>query len=144
MYALRLLAARDYSSARISEKLLAREFSEADTETIVARLQTEGWLDDRRFAERFAESAVAAGRFFGPRLKMEMSRRGISASLVNETVAHHLNGESEAARLVLTRRFSDFDFEQASDKERRKVIGFLQRRGFRFSMIMQLLKKTEY
>ncbi|HEY3309286.1 MAG TPA: regulatory protein RecX [Desulfuromonadaceae bacterium] len=144
VYALRLLAARDYSSARISEKLLAREYSQADAEAIVARLQSEGWINDRRFAERFAESALAAGRFFGPRLKLEMSRRGISTPLVNEILAHRQNDEGDAARLVLTRRFPDFNFEQASDKERRKVIGFLQRRGFRFSIIMQVMKKTDY
>jgi regulatory protein len=133
-YALKLLAARDYTSAMLKTKLCAREFNEADADTVVTRLSTEGWLDDRRFAERFAESALAAGRFFGPRLRMELRRRGVPAELV-EDVLGRLQGEhddQEGARSLLERRFPNFSFTTANDREKRRVITFLQRRGLGF------------
>ena len=69
LYALRLLTARDYTVARLREKLRGRDLDEADVEAALERLVSEGWLDDRRFAERFAESALASGRYYGPRLR---------------------------------------------------------------------------
>ena len=58
-YALRLLAARDYTIAQLKQKLRLRDFEEADLEQAVSRLESENWISDRRFAERFAESALA-------------------------------------------------------------------------------------
>src|SRR4051794_5141480 len=57
-YALKLLAMRDYTLARLKAKLSSRDYDETDIEAALGRLEAEGWINDRRFAERFAESAV--------------------------------------------------------------------------------------
>ncbi len=131
-YALRLLTGRDYTALKLGQKLRAREFCEADVEAVVVRLTAEGWLDDRRFAERFAEMALSAGRFFGPRLRLEMRRRGVPAELVAEIVGRIQGEHDEGEELwsTLERRFPGFVFAEASDREKRRVIAFLQRRGF--------------
>ncbi|HEY4745425.1 MAG TPA: regulatory protein RecX [Desulfuromonadaceae bacterium] len=131
-YALKLLTGRDYTAYKLKGKLLDRAFSEADSEAAVQRLLAEGWLNDRRFAERFAETALTAGRFFGPRLRLEMRRRGVPSELIAEVMAEMQGGhdEAEGLRSQLERRFPGFAFAQATDRERRRVIGFLQRRGF--------------
>ncbi|HEX9078670.1 MAG TPA: regulatory protein RecX [Desulfuromonadaceae bacterium] len=142
-YAVRLLAARDYTSLKLQRKLLDREFSETDSESAVMRLLAEGWLNDRRFAERFAEAAQASGRFFGPRLRLEMRRRGIPAELINEVVGR-IGGEhdeEEGLRSLLERRFPGFSFAAATDRERRRVIGFLQRRGFSSGAIRGVMRE---
>ena len=142
-YAVRLLAARDYTLLKLKRKLLDREFSETDSESAVMRLLAEGWLNDRRFAERFAEAAQASGRFFGPRLRLEMRRRGIPAELINEVVGR-IGGEhdeEEGLRSLLERRFPGFSFAAATDRERRRVIGFLQRRGFSSGAIRGVMRE---
>ena len=143
--ALRLLAARDYTTAKMREKLAARGFNEAAAETAVARLEREGWLNDRRFAERFAETAVACGRFFGPRLRLEMRRRGVPAELIDEVLGRlrQEHDEQDDLRCVMERRFPGFSFFAASDREKRRVIAFLQRRGFGLGAIMKTLKVEE-
>lgn len=142
-YALRLLTARDYTTARLREKLLARQFAADDAEAAISRLEEGRLLDDRRFAERFASSALESGRFFGPRLKMEMRRRGLAAGMVDEVLAEllaeHDEGENLAA--VLERRFPGFDVARADDREKRRVIGFLQRRGFGLGEIFKAFGK---
>jgi regulatory protein len=144
-YALKLLAARDYTTARLREKLRARDFDDADIESAITGLVSEGWLNDRSFAERFAESSLSAGRFFGPRLKLEMRRRGLPADLIDEVLAHLLveHDEGEGARAVLERRFPGFSFVRASDKEKYRVVGFLQRRGFGLSTIMRVMRAED-
>lgn len=142
LYALRLLTARDYTEARLREKLRAREYEDAHIEAVVGRLISEGWVNDRRFAERFAESALASARYFGQRLRQEMRRRGIPQEIVSEVLGRVLedHDEAEEIRLILERRFSAFSFSTANDKEKRRVTGFLQRRGFGFSAIMRTMR----
>jgi regulatory protein len=140
--ALRLLTGRDYTALKLGQKLRAREFSEEDVEAVVMRLTAEGWLDDRRFAERFAESAVGNGRFFGPRLRLEMRRRGVPAELVAEVVGRMQveHDEGEEMRSVLERRYPGFAFADAPDREKRRVIAFLQRRGFSVGSIRDAMR----
>jgi regulatory protein len=144
-YALRLLTGRDYSVAGIRQKLAARDVAEQDRETVLLRLQREGWLDDRRYAGRFAESALSSGRYFGARLRGEMRRRGFTQDVVTETVEALLAGIDEISEVksAAERRYPGFLYSTATDRDRRRVIGFLQRRGFGFSTIMRALRAEE-
>jgi regulatory protein len=145
LYALRLLTARDYTAARLREKLHGRGFDDSDVETALGRMVSEGWVDDRRFAERFAESALASGRYYGRRLQQEMRRRGVPLELVAEVLGRVLLecDETEEVRAIVARRFNGFSFSSASDREKRRAIGFLQRRGFSLSAILRALRTTE-
>jgi regulatory protein len=141
-YALRLLTARDYTEARLREKLCGRDFEDADVEAALGRMVTESWLDDRRYAERFAEGALASGRYYGPRLRMEMRRRGVPPEMVSEVLGRVLaeRDEVEEVSTVIERRYSGFSFSTASDREKRRVVGYLQRRGYSLSAIMRALR----
>jgi regulatory protein len=140
-----LLTARDYTVSRLQGKLSDKGFEEADSDAALRRLVSEGWVDDRRYAERFAESALSTGRYFGSRLRQEMRRRGLSTELVSEVLGRVLvdHDEPGEVRTIVDRRFSGFLFSTASDKEKRRLIGYLQRRGFSFSAIMKALRSTE-
>jgi regulatory protein len=144
-YALRLLTGRDYTVARIRQKLAAREVAEQDLDVALVRLQREGWLDDKRYAERFAESALSSGRYYGVRLRLEMRRRGFTADVVNETLAPLLaeSDEISEVRSAAERRYPGFSYSAASDRDKRRVVGFLQRRGFGFSAIMRVLRADD-
>ena len=141
-YALRLLAGRDYASSKLRGKLAARDINDQDVEATILRLQGEGWLDDRRYAERFVESALSSGRYYGPRLRMEMRRRGVPAELVDEILkrVHEEHDETDELRLIIDRRYPGFVFSSAGDREKRRVISWLQRRGFGISPVMQALR----
>ena len=144
-YALRLLTGRDYTVARIRQKLASREVVESDQDTVILRLQREGWLDDRRYAERFAESALSSGRYYGVRLRLEMRRRGFAPDIVNDTLAPLLaeSDEISEVRSAAERRYPGFSYSAANDRDKRRVVGFLQRRGFRLSSIMRALRAEE-
>lgn len=141
-YVLRLLTGRDYTVAGICRKLASRGVDEHDAETVIHRIQREGWLDDSRYAERFAASAVSSGRYYGARLRLEMRRRGFSADVVNEVLTPLLaeSDEISEVRSAVERRYSGFSYATANDRDKRRVVGFLQRRGFGLSAIMQALR----
>ena len=144
-YALRLLTGRDYAVARIRQKLATRGGVGDDAEVVIDRLQREGWLDDKRYAGRFAEAALASGRYYGARLRVEMRRKGFTADVVTNTLAPLLAESDEVAevRSAADRRYPGFSYSAASDRDKRRVVGFLQRRGFGFSAIMQALRAEE-
>ncbi len=144
-YALRLLTGRDYSVAGIRRKLAAREVATQDLDDAILRLQREGLLDDARYAERFAESALSSGRFYGARLRLEMRRRGFDAALVStvlETIIFPSDEVADIAALV-ERRFHQFSFTSAAERDRRRVISFLLRRGFGISAVMRALRESQ-
>lgn len=144
-YALRLLTGRDYTVAGIRQKLATRDVAEQDAEVALVRLQREGWLDDRRYAERFAESALSSGRYYGVRLRQEMRRRGFTADVVKEILMPLLaeSDEISEVRSAAERRYPGFSYSATSDRDKRRIIGFLQRRGFGFSAIMRALRADD-
>ena len=144
-YAVRLLTGRDYTVAKIRQKLALRQISGQDIEDTILRLQREGWLNDHRFAVRFAESALSSGRYYGVRLRLEMRRRGFTAVVVNEALAPLLveSDEYSEVRSAAERRSPGFSYSTASDRDKRRMVGFLQRRGFGFSAIMRAFRADE-
>lgn len=144
--ALLLLNRRDYTSSRLCELLSGKGFDLQPVNVAIGRLQQEGWLNDKRFAERFAESATATGRYFGQRLRQEMLRRGFATQLVYETLdaLNENNNEVEDAFRLLKQKFNAFSYRNADDKEKRKIFGYLQRKGFSFSSIMSAMKQEDY
>jgi regulatory protein len=140
--ALRLLARRDHSKVELKRKLIQRGFPSGICDGIIAMLAEKGYIDDRRFAERWAEAALAAGRCFGLRMKLELQQRGVAADVASEVVAKLTmeHNESLSIRALTDHRFPGFDPLTATDKEKSRIFGFLQRRGFSANTIMALFR----
>lgn len=140
--ALRLLAGRDYTVSAISAKLRLRGCDEAEIALAVERLQKERFLDDGRYARHFIESARRSGRYVGYRLRQELRRRGLPVELLDELSVETGAEEDEAvlARQLTARRYSSFDPLTSDEREKRRIAGFLQRRGFSATSIRSVLR----
>jgi regulatory protein len=143
--ALRILTRRDCSTAELARKLRDRGVADPLAGEVVEQLREAGYLDDRRFAREWAESAVRGGRGYGPRLRLELTRRGVPAEIVAGVLAavavDYDEGETLAA--LLAKKFAGFDPAAASDREKRRVMQYLQRRGFSTAAIFQAFRLTE-
>ena len=142
---LRVLTLRDHSEGELRRKLSGKGYAEQEIEESILRVKDLGYLDDLRFARSFASSALRNGKGFGPRLKLELSRRGVAGSIVNQ-VLEELAGEYSERELLaqlVERRYPGFDAATASDKEKRRVVGYLQRKGFSLAAIFRELKAQE-
>lgn len=139
--ALRLLTGRDFTVRLLQQRLQQRGFSRSDVAESVERLEREGYLQDRRFAERFVVSVRENGRFAGYRLRQELVRRGVDDALADDLL-HEENVQDdqlERAQGLLRRRYPGFDPLLADERERRRVAGFLQRRGYSGSVVRTLV-----
>ncbi len=141
--ALRLLADRDYTVAALARKLDQRGHAPEEVAGAVARLVAERFLDDRRYAEHFIVQARESGRYVGYRLRQELRRRGVPSELLGELLAERADRGEEAdlARRLVARRYAEFDPATSDDRLRRRVAGFLQRRGFCPDVIRHLLER---
>jgi regulatory protein len=139
-----LLARRDHSMAELRGKLLARGIPAPRVESALERLARHGYLNDRRFAERWAESALRGGKYVGSRLLLELQRRGVARETAEEALAAVSvdHGEGEVLAALVAKRYASFDPASATLQERRRVYAYLLRRGFSPGTIGGYLRGT--
>jgi regulatory protein len=140
--ALNLLSRRDHSEVELRRKLSPKGFSAAALDETMTRLKDAGYLDDRRFAQSFAEAAIRNGRGYGFRLRLELSRRGIPDEVIEDTLAALDAEYDEITTLseLMARKFEGFDPQQAEERQKRRVISYFQRRGFSLAAIVRVFR----
>ena len=143
--ALRLLARCDRSEAGLREKLQQFGFSATAVEQTISRCAEYRYLDDRRFALERARALLRSGRGAGRKILLDLRLRGIDEEVAAEALAaagQEIDTE-QTLRDLLVRRFPDFNYHRANDRERRRVVGFFQRRGFPLEQIFRVIKGEE-
>ena len=124
-------------------KLLKAGYDEEQTATAVSRLVSERFLNDQRYAERFSEMALQQGRFVGYRLRQEMRRRGFSVDLINDVLAQpDQQQQQNTAKELLDKKYPGWSGSgEDAQRQRRRGLGFLQRRGFSAGVVMNLFRQ---
>jgi regulatory protein len=143
--ALNMLSRRDHSEAEVRRRLAAKGFSHDTGDEVIAGLREVGYLNDRRFARAYAESAIRNGRGYGFRLRLDLSRRGIDEEIIADAMDEVGAEYDEITTLtgLMARKFAGFDPRQADDRLKRRVVGYFQRRGFSLAAIVRVMRETE-
>ncbi len=140
-YAVKLLASRGCSEKKLREKLKSRQYSPEEIDAAVTRLKAEHLLDDRNYAEEFVRARLALRPRTGMALLRDLLQRGISKRLAQEVIAELAPPDQDEAlaRELLRRKWSLYaDMDEPT--RRRRIIGMLARRGFRYDTIEKVLK----
>lgn len=103
--AYRSISRRDRTVAEVRTFLEGKRVEPEAVEHALAELASAGFLDDARFAERFAEDKRSLERWGRERIERDLLRRGVPADLVEAAVAEQgRDDELEAAVAVLAGR----------------------------------------
>lgn len=150
------LSARARSSADLKRWLKTKDFTDAEIDPAIEKLQALGLLDDYAFARGFARSRLAPGRGLGARrVAMELARKGVARHLVDRVLAEaaaereELEAEADergetlpsAIEEVAARKMRSLAALEP-DVQRRRLYGFLARRGFASSEIAKVLRSV--
>jgi regulatory protein len=139
--ALRLLTRRDYTAKELRTRLLDRELSEDEVNSVLADLTAEGIVDDRRVAESFvrvASTVKGRGRI---RISRELEQRGVDRSTIRDALTRlPVEDETETLRKVLSRKRLPARLDPA---EHRRLFAQLVRRGFSADLIAKALRSRE-
>jgi regulatory protein len=141
--ALRLLARRGRSEAELAEKLRHKGFSEAAVTAVMARCRQLGYLDDARFARERARELMRGGRAVGRRVLAELRQRGVAETTALAAVEEAAQEFGEDAMLadLQRRRFPDFAWPAADDRQRQRVVNYFLRRGFPLTRVLSFLRE---
>src|SRR4051794_38435275 len=121
--AYRAVGARDRTVAELRTCLERKRVEPEAIDEAVAELVEAGFLDDARYARRFAEDKRALDRWGSERIARDLRRRGVGPDLVEAAVASQDRGaELETALLLLDARFPE---PPANDRERDRAWSLL-------------------
>jgi regulatory protein len=106
----------------------------------VAELRRSGFLDDARYAQRFAEDKRELDRWGSERIARELHRRGIAPDLIEAAVADRSReAELQSARLVLEQRIPSLH----DDRQRDRAWRLLVRRGYEPELAYEAVRRHE-
>lgn len=127
---LKLLTARAHARAELLRKLEARGVDAVVARQAVARAEADGYVDDDRFARDFARQGRDLKGWAPARARLELRRRGVDPDTIDGALAAVY---SEADLLEIAVRLARLRARRISgerESRRRRLAGFLARRGF--------------
>ncbi len=138
-YALKLLSLRGRSVRELSFRLKRKGFSEEEIERTIEYLTERGFLDDRSLAEELL-SYCQEVKHLGPRgVKEFLKKRGIEQPLIEELTCSLEDDQERAFKLA--ERFYKLNRAKPDDKIKRRLYGYLYRRGYSYDTIREVLKR---
>jgi regulatory protein len=129
----RYLGFRDRTVLEVRRHLESKRVEPDTIEQTVAELSAQGYLDDARFARRFAEDRRTLDHWGNERIERKLLSSGvdpshISAALYGTTESGDApTSQFEAALATLRGRFHA---APESEKDRHRALGFLVRKGY--------------
>ena len=139
--AFKFLSYRPRSEAEVRTKLGRLGFPQKSVDTTLEKLRSLSLLNDEAFARDWARGR-AEGRSYGPlRIERELRQKGIAELLIRQVVQETFGQEEgkERARGLVAKRFRGKDL--GDRKILHRAMSFLQRRGYRSSVIAEVLKQ---
>ncbi|AEI44260.1 regulatory protein RecX [Paenibacillus mucilaginosus] len=137
--AVRLLSSRLRSVHEIRSRLKLKGYGPELITGTVDRLRREGYLNDAEFAQMLTKQRIVSqkkGRHF---IKQELQQKGIAKEEIQEAIAQvDEETEYEMARQLAEKRYAG-EMRKDPLKARRKIAGFLQRRGYPGSVVSRVL-----
>jgi regulatory protein len=128
---LHFLGYRPRSVAEVRQYLQQKDVSEAASEQVIERLRRARLLGDRAFAEFWVSNRQSHRPKGAWALRSELAAKGVD----RDTVAQALEGLDEEGDALRAAERQALKLEQVDDATfRRRLVGFLQRRGFGYDV----------
>jgi regulatory protein len=127
---LRLLGMRAHSRAELIRKLQGRGVDTSVARQAVARAEAEGYVDDAQFARDFARQGRDLRGWAPARARLELRRRGVAADEIDAALESVYSETDLLAIAVCLARGRAGRISGERESRRRRLAGFLARRGF--------------
>lgn len=139
--AYRALAVRDRTEAELRAFLERKRVHPGAIEAAVADVSEAGYLDDIRYAHRFAEDKRSIERWGSDRIERDLLRRGIAGDLAAAAAAADDPADERAAALALLAE--RFPRGVPDDRQRDRAWRLLVRRGYQPELAYEAVRAHE-
>jgi regulatory protein len=132
--------------AEARRRLEGKGFSRAVVEATLERAQADQLLDDELFTRLWIEDRLHARPLARRAIEMELADLGVSRSVIQQELGHLYpqNREKDVAIRLASERFGRLASRNIElEKKRDRVVAFLARRGFSYSLARTAVAAAE-
>ena len=140
--ALNLLSRRQHSRKELFQKLVKKNYDKTFCLEVLKELEEFKYLDDKGFAESFAEEKIRRGKCGINKIKADLIKKGIDKKIIsaiegefsnNEEIIKNLNNLAHKKINLLKEK------EISSKKIKNKVISYLLGKGFTYEQVTEIM-----
>ena len=144
--ALRLLGLCDRSRKDLKDRLLKKGYPPEVIEAVLSEMESLGYIDDGRFAMRFAVDAMKR-KNSGPQAVISgLQKKGVTRDIIEDVVGRIFVDDTvmamarKALSLKLNKRLNSGCSSLQRDEVRR-LSDYLRRKGFSYDIIRELIRE---
>lgn len=139
-----LLKDRDYTRYQLEAKLRQNGYPEETIAIAVNYVKAYGYIDDVRYAKAYM--GCTGSTKSRKQIENDLLRKGVSKEDILKAYElcadeNILTDEDDLIKKLLAKRH--YDSQAATSEERRKIIGFLYRKGFSLDKIYKAVGQTD-
>ncbi len=141
--AISLLNYRMRSKAELRKRLAEKGYESGTIETVIQKLEDKKFINDEVFAKAFINDKIHS-RLLGPiALRRELIPHRLNSELIEKSIqkAYDEISEEELVERLMTKR-NIKSGQELTQKERNRLLAYLQRRGHRWDIIKTVLDGT--
>jgi regulatory protein len=143
--ALRFISRRMHAEKELRAKLIEREYHPKIVDEVIVYLRSIDFVNDEKFAKAFVNDfqlRKPAGRRL---LQQQLHLKGISSAIIQNVLGEtNENHEYDTALQAAMKKLDHYKASKKKlepQKQQQRIVQFLQRRGFVWSIISPVLKK---
>lgn len=128
------------SEYQVRQKLADKNYPDDVIESAIKFLYEFDYLDDTKFAKMFAEQYLAKKPSGKSKLRSELNNKGIDEGIINQIVrdSYENNDVNELIRQAAKKKLRQVSYKPI-DKQKTALNNYLQRQGFDFSLIKEII-----
>ena len=134
-YAYRLSSLRPRSEKELKDRLFRKGFGRATVLEVIALLKEKRIIDDLKFANLWVESRMRANPKGVMLLRKELREKGIEGAIIEKVLSERGEVDEEGLAQELAAQKLGSMKGLPEEKVKRRLFGFLARRGFSFDTI---------
>ena len=128
-----LISRRLRSEKEIRDYAKRKQWTATNTERVIERLKSHGYLNDKVFAEAFVRSRQSTERYSKRRIERDLRQKGIAPNIVEQVLPDESSDKNAIIKLVQKRasRYDDVN----------KLKAYLFRAGFNYDDVNQAINE---
>jgi regulatory protein len=139
--AYRYLGSRDRTVLEVRRRLERDGVDAATAGAAIAELERQGYLDDGRYARRYAEDRRSLDAWGDARIERRLRDAGVAPEAVAAALGDRDPADAHAAAVALLQR--RLRGRPRSDRERERALGLLVRRGYDLDLAHEAVRAFE-
>ena len=140
--AMHLLNYMDRTEEQLRTKLKQDLYPEDIVEIALQYVKSFGYLDDHGYVRRYIESRQSSKSKL--EIKMALLQKGVPQEMIQNALEECYEEQDEALSIQKLLEKKRFSAETATEAEKKKMYGYLLRKGFQYDDIRQVIQVSSW